>query len=122
MTRVVEILVPLLNEGTHVSRPVKAEWLGGDRYRVLGDAPPNEEWAFGSGTIVIARKEKGIIHAVEEEGGDEYFWAEHDPHGDRFGTPIRKWGCPAALAVGVLGVYALYRLLISIGFAAQISV
>ena len=120
MTRLVEILIPLLNEGTQVSRPVDAEWLGGDRYRVLGDAPPDEEWAFGSGSVVIARKENSLIRAIEEEGGDEEFWAEHDPYGDRFGTPIRKWGCAAALAAVVLGCYALYRLLISIGFAGQI--
>ncbi|WP_076068604.1 hypothetical protein [Sphingomonas montana] len=120
MTRLVEILVSLLNEGTDVCRPVKAEWLGGDRYRVLSDAPPDEEWAFRSGTIVIARKVEGGIRAVDEEGGDEEFWAEHDPYGDRFGTPIGKWGCAVALAVGMIGFYAVYRFLISIGFAAQI--
>lgn len=100
---------------------MNAEWLGGDRYRVGGDVPPNEEWAFAPGTIVIARREKGVIRAVEEEGGDAEFWAEHDPYGDRFGTAIRKWGCAAALAFRALGFYALYRFLMSVGFSAQVG-
>lgn len=120
MTRVVKIRIPLLNEDTQISRPADAEWLGGDRYLILSEAPPDEEWAFRSGVIVIAKRKKGLIRAIEEEGGDEEFWAEHDPYGDRFGTPIPKWGCAAALGVLMLGCYALYRFLISIGFAAQI--
>ena len=49
------IYMPLLNEGTDVWRPVNATPLAGDRYRVEGNVPQDEEWAFASGTIVRCR-------------------------------------------------------------------
>ncbi len=48
----VTIFMPLLDEGTEVWRPVAAERLGGDRFRVLGPAPEDEQWAFPPGTVV----------------------------------------------------------------------
>ena len=46
------IYMPLLNEGTDAWRPVEATPLAGDRYRVEGDMPEDEEWAFAPGTVV----------------------------------------------------------------------
>jgi hypothetical protein len=48
------IYVYLLNEGTHAWRPVEADHLGGDRYRIasVNDDPEDEEWQFNSGDIV----------------------------------------------------------------------
>lgn len=109
MARIVSIQVPLLNEGTEVSRPADAEWLGGDRYRIKGDVPTDEVWAFQPGTVVIVKKEKGHLRAVEDEGGDEEFWAEHDPYGDRFSKAVPLWGCLVVLAVISIAVAVLWR-------------
>ena len=46
------IYMPLVNEGTDVWRPVEAEHLSGDLYRVTGIMPADEAWAFPSGAIV----------------------------------------------------------------------
>ena len=47
------IFVPLLDEGTDVWRPVKAESLGENRFRLLDKEPDGEKWAFPSGSVVI---------------------------------------------------------------------
>jgi hypothetical protein len=47
------ILMPLLNEGTPVWRPVEADALGDGCYRITGQAPDDEEWAFPRGALVI---------------------------------------------------------------------
>jgi len=46
------IYMPLLNEGVDVWRPVEATPLSPDTYRVAGGQPEDEEWAFGSGSVV----------------------------------------------------------------------
>lgn len=46
------IYMPLLNEGVNVWRPVEATGLSADTYRVEGEVPDGEEWAFDPGTIV----------------------------------------------------------------------
>jgi hypothetical protein len=46
------IYVPLLNEGTPVWRPVEATALTGNKYRVEGEPPGDEEWAFARGSVV----------------------------------------------------------------------
>jgi hypothetical protein len=48
----VQIFVPLLNEGTNVWRPVEAEHLGDDRYRIIQEQPEDEEWLVASGQTV----------------------------------------------------------------------
>ena len=50
------IYMPLLNEGTEVWRPVQAEPLGGDLFRVLGKGPDLEVWQFPPGTVVRCRE------------------------------------------------------------------
>ena len=50
----VEIIhIPLLEEGTNVWRPVSAERLSGDTFRILGPIPEGELWAFGPGEEVV---------------------------------------------------------------------
>ena len=44
--------VQLLDEGVDVWRPVDAEHLGGDRYRLIGAIPENEVWPFAVGDVV----------------------------------------------------------------------
>ena len=44
--------MPLLNEAVDVWRPVKATRLSADTYRVEGEVPDREEWAFAPGTVV----------------------------------------------------------------------
>ena len=46
------IYIPLLNEGTDVWRPVEAEQVGGDQYRIVGQRPADENWPFAQNQIV----------------------------------------------------------------------
>jgi hypothetical protein len=48
------IYVYLLNEGTDAWRPVEAEHLGGDQYRIesVNDDPEDQEWQFNGGDVV----------------------------------------------------------------------
>jgi hypothetical protein len=52
MAEITTIYMPLLNEGTDVWRPVAAEHLDGDVFRVVGPVPDDEEWAFPPGSVV----------------------------------------------------------------------
>jgi hypothetical protein len=52
MAETATIYMPLLNEGTAVWRPVTAEHLNGDVFRVIGPMPDDEEWAFPPGSVV----------------------------------------------------------------------
>jgi hypothetical protein len=44
--RTVTLHMPLPGEGVDVWRPVEAEVVGDDTYRVLGPVPEDEIWAF----------------------------------------------------------------------------
>ena len=44
--------MPLLNEGVDVWRPVEATPVSTETYRVEGQMPDDEEWAFAPGTVV----------------------------------------------------------------------
>lgn len=46
------IYLPLLNEGTDCWRPVEAELIGNDCYRILADKPADEDWPTAPGSIV----------------------------------------------------------------------
>ena len=46
------IYMPLPNEGVDVWRPVEATHIAADTYRVEGNVPDDEEWAFAPGTVV----------------------------------------------------------------------
>jgi hypothetical protein len=52
MTPATALLMPLLNEGTPVWRPVAAVPLDDGTYRIVGPVPDDEEWAFPPGRIV----------------------------------------------------------------------
>ena len=58
--RTAQIYVSLLNEGTDVWRPVMAEHIREDVYRIVGEPPDSEgeEWEFAPGDIVRCRKQK----------------------------------------------------------------
>ena len=49
------LLMPLLNEGTDVWRPVAVEPMDGGRYKILGPMPDDEQWRFVPGSIVVSR-------------------------------------------------------------------
>jgi hypothetical protein len=55
MNKPTTIYVELLEEGTDCWRPVESEHLGGDLYRITGEVPDDEVWAFGPGSIVKCR-------------------------------------------------------------------
>ena len=46
------IFIPLLNEGTNCWRPVEAEKVGADTYRILGFKPEDEEGPVATGEVV----------------------------------------------------------------------
>ncbi len=50
--RVGLIYVALLEEGTAVWRPVKADHLTGDLYRITDSVPDYESWEFQPGDLV----------------------------------------------------------------------
>ena len=50
------IFVKLLNEGTTVFRPVAAERLTDGLFRIVGERPNDEEWAFGPGQKVAVKQ------------------------------------------------------------------
>jgi hypothetical protein len=55
MTKVVQIYVALLDEGTDVWRPVQAEHLSGNVYRILSQSYDRqiESWQFEPGEVVF---------------------------------------------------------------------
>jgi hypothetical protein len=63
------IYVALLDEGVDVWRPVEAERLGPDIFRIIGDIPEGESWAFQPGDIVRCREKqlsKGALLVAHE--------------------------------------------------------
>jgi hypothetical protein len=60
MTASAEIYVYLLNEGTDCWRPVSAEYLGEDLYRIssANENPDDESWEFAEGEVVRCRLRK----------------------------------------------------------------
>jgi hypothetical protein len=52
MADITTIYMPLLNEGTAVWRPVTAERINHEAFRVLGPMPDDEEWEFAPGSVV----------------------------------------------------------------------
>jgi hypothetical protein len=56
MSNKVTVYVALLGEGVDVWRPVQAEHLGDDRYRLTGEQPDGEAWPFASGDVVTCKE------------------------------------------------------------------
>jgi hypothetical protein len=52
------IYVELLDEGTTCWRPVKAERVDRDAYRIVGDKPSDETWPFSTADTVKYRLRK----------------------------------------------------------------
>ena len=50
------VYVALLNEGVDVWRPVQAEHVGGDLYRLTGEQPDDETWPFAVGDVVRCKE------------------------------------------------------------------
>ena len=46
------VYIPLTDEDVNVWRPVQAEHVGGDLYRLTGQPPDGETWAFVFGDVV----------------------------------------------------------------------
>jgi hypothetical protein len=46
------VYVALLDEGVDVWRPVQAEHVRGDLYRLTGERPDDEVWPFSPGDVV----------------------------------------------------------------------
>ena len=61
------VYVELLDEGVRSWRPVQADHLGADRYRLHGPIPANETWAFRPGEVVCCREQHmsdGVVLVV----------------------------------------------------------
>jgi hypothetical protein len=50
MTSIV-LLMPMLNDGTEVWRPVTVKTLDDGTYQILGPMPDDEQWNFAPGSI-----------------------------------------------------------------------
>jgi hypothetical protein len=64
------VYVQLLDEGIDVWRPVEAEYLGGDRYRLIGAVPEDEVWPFAVGDVVkceVRRLRDGRVTVAYEK-------------------------------------------------------
>jgi hypothetical protein len=61
-TRTIYVYLP--DERVDVWRPVKAEELESERFRILGPVPKDEIWEFPPGTIVRVEKMKTLMHGV----------------------------------------------------------
>jgi len=55
MINAATVYVALLDEGVDVWRPVQAEYLGADLYRLTGAPPDDEAWPFAIGDVVRLR-------------------------------------------------------------------
>jgi hypothetical protein len=60
MSNKATVYVALLDEGVDVWRPVQAEHLGDDLYRLTGEQPDGEAWHFATGDVVKC-KERTLI-------------------------------------------------------------
>jgi len=60
------VYVKLLDEGVQVWRPVTAEVMSGGLYRLTGDRPGEEVWAFPPGSTVRCERRQVDLYAIEE--------------------------------------------------------
>ena len=67
---VCQIYVYLEDEGTNVWRPVDAEYLGGNKYKIISSNPngEDEKWQFQEGDIVGCEAKLDRIVAVKKIG------------------------------------------------------
>lgn len=63
------IYVELLGEGVDCWRPVEAEHLGANRYRITGEPPDGESWAFGTGSVVRCDS-RGVAWGLDGDASD----------------------------------------------------
>jgi hypothetical protein len=56
MNNTTTVYVALLDEGVDVWRPVQAEHVGGDLYRLMGEQPDDEAWSFAIGDLVKCKE------------------------------------------------------------------
>jgi hypothetical protein len=54
------IYIPLLNEGTDCWRPIEAEQVGTDTYRIVASKSEDEEWPFASGEVVRCERHRFV--------------------------------------------------------------
>jgi hypothetical protein len=52
MSNKTTVYVALLDENVQAWRPVQAEHVGGDLYRLTGERPDDEVWSFTPGDVV----------------------------------------------------------------------
>ena len=67
------VYVQLLGEGVNVWRPVEANPVGHDLYRLVDRPPDEEEWAFEAGDVVRCRTQRltggDVLVAFEKASG-----------------------------------------------------
>ena len=56
MNKAQQVYVALVDEAVECWRPVDAEYLGKDQYRLSGQVPDGEVWAFQPGETVKCRE------------------------------------------------------------------
>ena len=58
MQKTETVYVKLLEEDVDVWRPVEAEWVAGDRYRLLDEPPDEEVWSFVKDDLVRCERRR----------------------------------------------------------------
>jgi hypothetical protein len=56
MSNTTTVYVALLDEGVDVWRPVQAEHVGGELYRLTGEQSDDEAWSFAVGDVVKCKE------------------------------------------------------------------
>jgi hypothetical protein len=64
MSNTATVYVALLDEGVDVWRPVEAEHVEADLYRLTGARPDDEAWPFAVGDVVRCE-----VRTLSEDGG-----------------------------------------------------
>ena len=67
MTEPCVVYVRLLDEGTEVARPVKAEQVGPEAFHLLGPVPEGELWEFQPNEIVRCQRRGGHWFAFDRQ-------------------------------------------------------
>lgn len=75
------IHVRLLNEGTDVWRPVKAQRLSDTTYQIADEPVPEDEtWSFQPGEIVVAEarssKDRALVAVARASHFDDRSWTD----------------------------------------------
>jgi hypothetical protein len=93
-----QIYIKLLDEAVPVWRPVDAEYVEGDQYRVLGQVPADEVWEFQPGDVVRCQPRS---FADNKTGLAAFTTVQRDAYPPQWSGPLARIRSPRSLSVSV---------------------